>query len=218
MLGQQENHNNTIGDDLLKALIICRERHDIGKENSGKVEKLMQEVTVLTQERTSLVMTVNHVKDISKNIQDYVNDKKERSTTALRLAIESAGDIVKDADATRFKLEIEGESVEIVDGEGRDVNEREGSGYRSAMSLLLRQTLMAFQPSALPVIFLDEAVSTLNDASMSELREMIRMLSKHVLIIGIEQRPILFEGLDRVEYSFTKGMDKSTKVRRVDSI
>lgn len=201
-------------DALLKAIVQSKDRAEIGQRNAIRAKELDKEIDYYEIQNFELKETINYMTKAYKNIEQYLVDKKEESLEMLELAVERAGYIVPDADTEGTHLSIKEKSAKVLNAKGQDINLREGSAYRTVMGMLMRYTLIKFQPDCLQLILLDEAFSTLSDATSIMMREALQRFSKDVLIVGIEQRNVLFEGLDKITYKVVKGENKKTVIMR----
>lgn len=207
---------NDSRDALLTAMVQCKERAEIGKANAKKLASLESELKLYKTKQADLKETINYIRNEYKNIEQYLINKKEISMEMLKLAIEKAGLVVPDADITGIHLEVGDKTARVVNNRGQDINLREGSAFRTVMGLLMRYTLLKTQPGALQILLLDEAFSTLSDTTASTMREYLDAIKDDMLIVGIEQRSYLYEGIERITYIVSKEEDKSSRVRRLE--
>lgn len=201
-------------DMLLAACAQAKERAAIGRENEEKANRINEELKQLRTTKEVFLNCMNYMVKIYKNIEKYASDREKLSLEMLKLAISKAGYIVPDADVNGIELKVTDGSAKIVNRFGQDVNLREGSAYRAVMGILIKYTLIKSKPEAVQAIFLDEAFTALSDATTVSMREYINAFKEDILIVGIEQRSVMFEGLDPVVYVVTKGDDKITTIRR----
>lgn len=200
---------------LLVAKAQADERARIGRANEAKLREAHLELQKYTNMRDTIRSCFNYITTLYKNIEKYAADRKELSTNMLKTAIEKAGFIVPDASTRGIHLEYNNKEARVVDDYGTDVNLREGSAYRTVLCMLMRYTLLKVQPDALQVMFLDEMFSTLSDETISTMREYIKVFKEDTLIIGIEQRDALFQGIDRTTFEAVK-TDGVTVIRKVE--
>lgn len=203
----------TVRNNLLAAMIQCKERANIGRQNEKKARECISELKFYEEKRDALKECINWIVQEYKNIEKYLIDKKEVSMEMLKLAIEKAGMIVPDADANGIHLSVNDKSARVLNGEGQDINLREGSAYRTVMGILMRYTLLKSQPDAVQMMLLDEAFSTLSDETASVMKEYLGAFKEDMLIVGIEQRNYLYDGIDRTVFQVLKGKNGSSTVR-----
>lgn len=201
-------------DALLKAIVQSKDRAELGKRNADKLVSIDKDLEHYMFLRNDLKNTINHVVREYKNIEQYLIDKKENSMEMLELAVDKAGYIVPDSDTDGIHLKIGDKSAKVVNRLGQDINLREGSAFRTVMGMLMRYTLIKFQPNSLQVIWLDEAFSTLSDETATIMREYIEAFSQDVLVVGIEQHNVMFEGMEKTTYRVLKGENKETIIRQ----
>lgn len=211
---EQQQKIDTCRECLLKAMIQAGERVNIGKSNETKASSIEAELRNYIKTRDTLCAVVNHITDMYKNIHKYADDRRELSMEMLKLAINKAGYIVPDADINDIHLNVEDKKASIIDKNGLDINLKEGSAYRTVMSALVRYTLLMELPDAVNVIFLDEAFGTLSEETITLMREYISVFQKDVLIVGIEQRDTLFQGLSPIVFSAVKDSMCVTTIRQ----
>ena len=203
----------TVRNNLLAAMIQCKERANIGRQNEKKARECISELKFYEEKRDALKECINWIVQEYKNIEKYLIDKKEVSMEMLKLAVEKAGMIVPDADANGIHLSVNDKSARVLNGEGQDINLREGSAYRTVMGILMRYTLLKSQPDAVQMMLLDEAFSTLSDETASVMKEYLGEFKEDMLIVGIEQRNYLYDGIDRTVFQVLKGKNGSSTVR-----
>lgn len=203
-------------DALLAAIIQSKERAEIGRANEKKLAEFRKEQRFYETKSRDIKEAVNYMSREYKNIESYLVNKKAYSMEMLKLAIEKAGLVVPDADTTGIHLSIGDNSARIVNDKGQDVNMREGSAFRTVMGKLMQYTLLMAQPDCLQFILLDEAFATLSDSTAAAMREYLNSFKDDILIIGIEQRNYLYEGIDRTVYEVVKDEEGASRVRRQD--
>lgn len=189
---------------LLESAVRCKERARIGQQNEKKLKEINSEIDFYIEQRKILKDSVDYMTKIYKNIEEYVEQRKRISLHMLQDAIERAGMIVPDADIEGIRLEVGEKTAAVVNRDGQDINLQEGSAFRTVMGMLMRYTLLKVQPDKLQVMFLDEAFSTLSDSTSTVMREFIEAVKDEILIIGIEQRPTLFDGMEKTVYRAVK--------------
>ena len=218
MLGTKELHEEIAfsRDSLLTAIVQSKERAEIGRKNDQKLINIRRDLQYYEELRLDLRETINYIVREYKNIEQFLIDKKQGSMEMLEIAVKKAGYIVPDSDTEGIHLMVGDKSAKVVNRCVQDINLREGSAFRTIMGMLMRYTLIKFQPDKLQVIWLDEAFSTLSDTTSTIMREYIDAFQSDILIVGIEQRSVLFEGIDKITYEVTKGVDKITEVKRVN--
>lgn len=194
---EQQARIDSCRDNLLNAMIQANERAKIGKENEVKASSIDTELQNYINTKNVIVASINHLTSICKNIQNYANKRKELAENALKLAISKAGYIVPDADIEGIQLNIEDKKACVVDGEGNDINLKEGSAYRTVMGVLIKYTLIKEKPGAIQALFFDEQFATLSDETINIMKEYLSIFQKDMLIVGIEQRDVVFYGLDK---------------------
>lgn len=203
-------------DNLLSAAVTCRDRAALGRKNAERLKTLEKEIDSLEVRVKDLTCFLNYMTRRYKNIEQFLVDKKEVSLQMLHEAIEQAGLIVPDADTAGIHLCVTDKKAKILTGKGQDINLREGSAYRTVMGMLIRYTLIRFQPDSLQALFLDEAFSTLSDTTADVMREYLLEFGKDILIVGIEQHSFLFEGVQRVLFKVVKDREKGSQIRKVE--
>lgn len=210
-----ETDFNHVRDSLLTAMVQCRERAAMGRQNEKRAAECRTELQFYEQKRNTLKECINYIVQEYKNIEQYLIDKKEFSMEMLKLAIEKAGMIVPDADANGVHLHVADRSARVLNGEGQDINLREGSAFRTVLGVLMRYTLLKAQPDAVQMMLLDEAFSTLSDETAAVMREYLEAFKEDMLIVGIEQRNYLYDGIDRTVFQVLKEKDGVSTVRRM---
>lgn len=202
-------------NDLLSALTIARDRAARGKANEGK-QKMYENIIATNNAKIGdYTECGNHLKDIYKNIQSYSIKHQQKVRDILDLAIQEAGELVPDADVAGIHLNHTADNrVSVVNGQGQNVNLREGGGYRAILGALLRYACLKAQPDAVQFILFDESFFTLSDTTIAAMKDIFAAMSKDVTIICIEQRRCAMDGILDAEYTFKKDQTKKTTVTR----
>lgn len=201
--------------DLLSALTIARDRAARGKANEGKQKMYENIIATDTEKIGDYTECGNHIKDIYKNIQAYSIKHQQKVRDILDLAIQEAGELVPDADVAGIHLNHTADNrVSVVNGQGQNVNLREGGGYRAILGALLRYACLKAQPDAVQFLLFDESFFTLSDTTISAMKDIFAAMAKDVTIVCIEQRRCAMDGILDREYTFKKDQLKRTTVTR----
>lgn len=178
-------------------------------------QALLNQYRAVEQSFNDFKDTINRCTTIYKDIQQNLDEKKQFALDRFRQAIDEASKVVRNSDVAGAKLKVENGRAVIVNNSGQAINAREGSAFRSVAGMLMRYTSLISQMNALPLVLLDESFFTLSDNSSLEMMQYLEAFSQDVLVIGIEQRNIMFAGINGVErYTFVKNKDKITRVRK----
>lgn len=189
---------------LLMIQAAAAERSRLGKENEAKAIQATKELERTTFLANDFRECMNQMVKIYKNIEQYSADRKKIGLDKLKAAIENAGYIVPDADAAGMKLDFDGKRATIVNSSGQDMNLREGSAFRTVLGALIRYTLIKSDPAAIQALILDEMFNTLSDETIVTMREYFNIFKEDMLILGIEQRDLVFQGIDKITYKASK--------------
>lgn len=162
-----------------------------------------------------LTRTINRCTAIYKDIEANLEEKKKVALEDYEAAVRDSNSIVSDSDVSDMNLVVEGGRAIIANKNGHDLNEREGSAERSTVGLLMRYVTLVKQPTyAIPLMMFDETFFTLSSNSCEEMRDYLVEMSRHMLIIAVEQKDTLFNDIeDKTVYTFVKEDDKKTKIR-----
>lgn len=178
-------------------------------------QALLNQYRAVEQSFNDFKDTINRCTTIYKDVQQNLDEKKQFALDRFRQAIDEASKVVRNSDVAGAKLKVENGRAVIVNNSGQAINAREGSAFRSVAGMLMRYTSLISQMNALPLVLLDESFFTLSDNSSLEMMQYLESFSQDVLVIGIEQRNIMFAGINGVErYTFVKNKDKITRVRK----
>lgn len=202
---------------LSAANISCNERYRLGSE--AAVNKARYETSLVSVRRKidELTETSNHLNEIYKNIKSYSVNHREKVYKLLDEAIIEAGVLVPDADANGVHLKkSENNMVTVVNGKGQNVNIREGGGYRAILGALLRYASTKAQPDSLQFMLFDESFFTLSDTTTALMKDVLASMAKDTVIVCIEQRRNVCDGIAEHSYLFKKGEDRITTVSPYD--
>lgn len=214
----ETQHENFVDcrNALLNAFAICDERYRVGNSNRMKRQQYQNELLKLETELEDLRNTGNHMVRMCKNIKSYQNKHQDKVRTILNLAIEEASRIVPDAQEQGVHLHTsENNRVTVVNDKGENVNMLEGGGYRTALGTLIRYACIKAQPGAAQFMLFDESFFAFSDATTAVMKEIFEKMKQDMLIICIEQRRNVMDGISDQEYLFSKGDDGTTTVKRV---
>lgn len=210
---------NYTADSLRSDLLIGIQNLDTHIKNNEQQIKQRQTLSVELQRVTNTLEmvrgTANFLSEIFKEVKGYINEKKEQNMRNLNEAVYTAGRVVPDADMRGVSIVIKDEKARILNGDGQDVNSREGSAFRAAMALFIKHTLLDAQPQALKCFFFDEAFSTMSDLTSATVRDFLELFAEDSVIVGIEQHPIIFEGIASKQFEVRKNEAGVSNVRRV---
>lgn len=202
-------------DALLSALTIARDKAARGKANEGKQKQYENIIATNNEKIGDLTECANHINDIYKNIQSYSIKHQQKVRDILDLAIQEAGELVPDADVAGIHLKHSADNrVSVVNGQGQNVNAREGGGYRAILGALLRYACLKAQPDALQFMLFDESFFTLSDTTITAMKDIFTAMAKDVTIVCIEQRRSAMDGIVDREFTFKKDQSKKTTVTR----
>jgi len=205
-------------DALLGCIVQCKERARIGRDNRARLANFTTEQDFYRKKIQDIKDVTNYMVKEYKNIEQYLIKRKELSTEMLKLAIEKVGLIVPDADTSGITLSIKDKAAHIVNEKGQPITLREGSAVSAILSALISYSLIKAQPDALQFMVFDESFAALSDTTAATFREYLDIFKEDMLILGIEQRNYLYDGIEKeYVYELIKGEGKSSKLRIVSS-
>lgn len=183
------------------------------EKNKQIYSNILVHLNTLKSEYDDFRATMNRCTAIYKDVQQNLDEKKQFALDRFKQAIDEASKVVRNSDVAGATLKVGNGRAVIVNPNGQSINAREGSAFRSVAGMLMRYTSLISQMNALPMVLLDESFFTLSDNSSLEMMQYLEAFSQDILVIGIEQRNIMFAGIDGVErYTFVKGKDKITRI------
>ena len=216
-LRAQQDAFTACRDGLLTGIVRCKELAKQGEEEEKRWHEYSNALARLKREHNDLREAINYCTKLYKNINAYLVHRKEYAEELLKSAVEQAALMVPDANIAGSTLLIKDKTAKVVNSKGQDLNLREGSAYRTIMGILMDTAAIRTQPDAIQAVFLDETFSTLSDSTAALMREMLDELRKEMLIVGIEQRNILYDGIDRDVYEIHKSEEGVTTARKIVS-
>lgn len=194
----------SLRNELLRAQATCDERVRITIANEAKYVELIGYKETCKEQIENTVATANHMNKLCKSIKFFLENKKNHSKTMLEDAIHEVSNIVPDADLTDCTILHENGKTIILNDKGQSIADREGSASMSTMGLLLKYVCIRAVPNKMQIMFLDEALPTLSVSSIVNIKDLVKEMSKHVGIVGIEQRDTLYAGIATRKYRATK--------------
>lgn len=206
-----------IRDALLSAYLVSTERARLGRSNEEKIRKWSAELAQVNNRIDSLTACFNHSTKIYKNIKEHEAERREAAFQMFNRAITEVAKIIPDANMRGMQLKVtESNKVKIVNEKDQDINLREGGAARTLTGVLLRYTCLSENTDALNMMLFDESFFTLSDTTTVEFRRRLEELSKKTLIIVVEQRRNVADGIVDMEYEFVKDENGVTTVRCTD--
>lgn len=181
-------------------------------ENSSKKEEQAKAIRIYTILQKRLDVASKVYAEVIKAIQEYLDNKQKDSSTAITSAIRTAIQIVPDCDPNISLQCVDGEAW-IGTPDGIEVDRLDGSGFRSTLSVLLREIVLRFNPQSLQTMVLDEVFSKLHAENSATLSAYLPILAQTMQIISIEQKPEVFANTPHIAYEFKLDGDV-TVVRR----
>lgn len=189
----------------MTTLAQLNERIKRAKEDEELKISLEKIIAEKEKEKQTLVELANYLVKRYKNIKAYAQEHRKRVKSIVDLAIEQAGDLVPDADVKGIHMDpTEDGKVYVCNGDGNDVNAREGGGYRAVLGALLRYAALKSQPDALQFIIYDEYFFTLSDVTTSAMQTIFEKMKEDISVVVIEQRRNVMAGITDKEFTFTK--------------
>lgn len=186
------------------------------KDNESKREQQEKTMSQCKVAIERLDKGIANYAALLKAIQDYSDEKRRDSNTAVMTAMRAAAYIVPSCDATIVPRCEDGEAwFETKDG--IDVSRLEGSGFRSILSVLMRAVVMRANPQFLQTLVLDEIFAKLSVENSATLSSYLPILAQDMQIISIEQKPEVFANNSHSAYKFYLDGDH-TVVQREDVV
>lgn len=208
-----------IRDKLVSACSICSERYRVGLESERNKQRYETELNLIRASMNELVETANHINKIYKNIKSYAANHRDSVKDLLNASILAAGELVPDADVDGIHLhQSENNTVMVLNGKGQPIAEREGGGYSAVLGLLLRYACTKAQPDALQIMLFDEYFYTLSDTTAALVKDVITAISKDIVIVCIEQRRNITDGISDITYVFKKDDKGNTEVSKLEGV
>lgn len=203
-----------IRNDLLRALAVCKERIDTSERNKEVYTSLKKEKAEVETLIRCTRDTANHMVRMYKNVESFLDKKKQASKEILETSIRSAGAIVESAELEESSLRVENGKAWIENRYGENINLIEGGGARTSISVLISYACIKALPNSMQIMFMDESFSALSSNSTINMKSILSILSKNIGIVGIEQTSLLYSGIESQIYNADK-IDDETKIRKV---
>lgn len=216
MFDERQQRLADIRNNLISNMSVAKDRAARGKENETKIKEFQKRLVEINQEFNEVKDCGNHLHDIYKNIQSYAQKHQDNARDILNLAIRAAGEIVPDANTKGIHLKTDDAGrVSVVNEFEQNINLREGGGYRAILGALLRYACLKAQPDALQLMLYDESFFTLSDTTTQSMKDIFSAMKKDCMIICIEQRRNVTDGILDCEYAFEKDDNGNTTVTKV---
>lgn len=199
---------------LLNAITVCDTRYKQGVEMEKRADHINSQIDMYERSRGLVVSTINHIIELVKLTEVYLEVKERESKQSLQAAISKSSEMVPGASSRGATLMIEDKKAWIKTALTNDVSEQEGSGYRSVLSILLRYAFIHAKPNTLKFIIIDEGLGPLSDETVDNFKQYLSAFKEDTLVIGIEQRSYTYDGIADMVYGFNK-KDGVTKVKRI---
>lgn len=205
-----------LGERLYEACVQAKSRAKTARDNEDLYKAMVADRDKAIKNRDLFVEVANKMTAIYKDTERYLAEKKKNSLEDLNLALEAAGTLVPASDTNNIHILVnDNKTAEIVNEKGYSINAIEGSAQRTVISLIMAYTCLLNKPGYVQALFLDETFFTLDSNTIMEVRELLKLLSKDILIVGIEQHGLIFEGIADMIYKVSKENGVS-KVRLIE--
>lgn len=210
---RREDYDSTV-QNLIRNVATIDQMMVVNNQNRKQYEDTKAAVEQLKNIIDITRDKINHCSNIYKNICFYIEQRKALQIEELTEYIHSVSDIVPDADLSTCEIKHENGKTRILDGNGQDINKREGGAARSTLGVFMKFCTLKAQPKKIQLLMLDEDLSRLSAETSVNLRPMLMTMSKEMGIVGIEQRSITYESISSKAYRVTKS-GKVTNVKEI---
>ena len=210
---RREDYDSTV-QNLIRNVATIDQMMTVNNQNRKQYEDTKLAVDQLTKLIDVTREKVNHCSNIYKNICYYIEQRKTLQLEELENYVRSVSDIVPDADLSTCEIKHENGKTRVLDGNGHDINKREGGAARSTLGVFMKFCTIKAQPNKIQLLMLDEDLSRLSAETCFNLRPMLMAISKEMGIVGIEQRSITYESIASKAYKVTKS-GKVTSVKEI---
>lgn len=203
-----------LNDKLLRRAQLAEFRIKQTKDSTQKRTQLEENMKTYTVVLTRLDKATKTYSRLLTTIQNYMDDRRKDSNTAVMTAMQAAAYIVPACDGTLIP-KCEGGEAWFETEDGINVSRLEGSGFRSILSVMMRAVVLRAQPRCLQTMVLDELFSKLSVENSATLSSYLPILAQDMQIISIEQKSEVFANNSHVSYKFFLDGDH-TVVQRED--
>ncbi len=206
--------SNTISKSDLRQKCLAevtkwKETAKLGQDAETKLAALTVKRDEARKQLAEYTETAEHVKNLYKNFNFYLDKHQEQITNLFNKAMAEAAALVPAANADGVHLEVSNGGAVIVDKDGSAINRIEGGAYQALLGLLLRYVCLKSQPGALPFMALDEYFFTLSDVTAEGAKSLFEALKKTIGILIVEQRRFITSGIEDRSYTVVKTGNKS---------
>ena len=192
---------------LLGQVAVAKERARAGERYTKELETNLGILNNVRNQIIKIAECVKHLDNINQNIEHYSVEHQRTAQEILNRAIEEAGALVPDACGDGVHLRYHKDAVIMVNKHGEIIDDAEGGGYRAVLGVCLKYALLKAQPGALPLIVLDEALFAIDDDTTARLKRVLAAMKRDTIIVIIEQRRNVADGIADKQYSYSKGED-----------
>jgi hypothetical protein len=210
-MGMRQNNSYTDVCNRLKAVAAeASFKIKLTKENLIKDDLLKKRLALQHKQLHRYASALAMLKQLQGAILEYTTERRKRSAVAIKQAVHNAGNIVPASDRGVNWVMDDGEAW-FATADGRHLDRTEGSGFKSTLSMFMRDTILRLNPKYLNFLLLDEIFAKLSAERSTVLATYLSLLGERMQIISIEQKPEVFEDIPCTSYRFTLDGD-TTKV------
>lgn len=175
------------------------------EQNQKKYVELEEQIDRCKVMVDSMNSVMSKVKPWISDLQEYNDIKKRDSLLAINSAL-SVANFVVPSSMKGIQFKIEGNEAWLENAFGTDADRSEGSGYKGAVSVYLRNIVLKANPNLLQFLYLDEPLSKLSTESSAVFSTYVPLLAENMQIVWIEHKGEVFSSVeDKVVYRFHKG-------------
>lgn len=192
---------NSISEQLRKKAQEATVHIQITEQNESKRESVAATMKNTQAAVANLEKGIGTYRGIIKTLEEYLDERREQSQTAILSAMQAAAYIVPSCDTT-IVPKVEDGDAWFETEDGIDVSRLEGGGYRSILSVLMRAVVLRAMSGCLQTMVLDELFAKLSVENSVTLSGYLPVLAQDMQIISIEQKPEVFAKTPHKAYRF----------------
>ena len=175
----------------------------MSKLQRANYDKYMKQIEQLSNTIYNIDVIVQTLTPVLKDIINYEADRKRQTLNSVNQAIAKASEIIPDA-MDNVYFEIKGEDAWLQTKDGLLTRLAEGSGFKSILSIFLREVLLSINGAYLQTLILDEPFAKVSVEHSATLSLFINAMSQRLQVISIEQKPEIYTNANYINYYFEK--------------
>lgn len=205
-----------IAEKLYSEGIRLRTLAEKSREDRRKRDALTKSLGVYSDAAKQIVKQDAELKLLEQTLTEYLSERKTKGLSNLRLGIEMAKQIIPEGDLVDLDITEDGEAYVVNKTDRTVVEDTEGSGNNSMISMFLRDRLLS-STNYLKCLILDEICSKLSQENTAKAAKFIKFIGEQKQVLIIEHKPEIYLDIPGIVYKVEK-IGGVSYIDRIESV